>query len=66
MVSRVRKAIAVVVALVVTVLTLGRIHVNWTGGPAAADAARDPNQAAVTRSCETGGAAPDDLKSVAP
>jgi hypothetical protein len=36
--------------MVVTLLTLGRVPVNWTGRPAAADGAEDPGRPAITRS----------------
>lgn len=49
-ISRLRTSIAVGVALVVTVLTLGRLDVNWSGRPAAQEGAEDPARAAATRS----------------
>jgi len=48
MVSRIRRAIAVSLALLVTVLTLGRVDLNWTGR-GSADGAEDPGRAAVAR-----------------
>jgi hypothetical protein len=49
MISRLRRDIAVGAALVVTVLTLGRVRVNWTGRSAAEDGSDDPGRPAVTR-----------------
>jgi len=49
MVSMIRRAIALSVALLVTALTLGRVDLNWTGRPGTADGAADPGRAAVTR-----------------
>jgi hypothetical protein len=48
-VSRIRRAIAVVVALVVSVLTLGSVRVDWSGASRAAHGAEDPGRAAITR-----------------
>ena len=49
MVSRIRSAIAVSLALAVTVLSLGLVRVSWSGAPAAAHGAEDPGRAGVTR-----------------
>jgi len=51
-VSNLRKAIAVGIALLVTVFTLGSVRVNWTGIPGSADGAEDPGRAAVSRSLD--------------
>jgi hypothetical protein len=48
-ISRVRKAIAVAVAIFVTVLTLGRVRANWTGGSSGAAGAEDPGRPSVAR-----------------
>ncbi len=50
MLSRLRTFIAIGGALMVTILSLGRVRVNWSGRPAALDGAEDPARAAVTRS----------------
>lgn len=50
MISRLRASIAFGVALVVTVLSLGRVDVNGSGLPAAQDGADDPARAVATRS----------------
>jgi hypothetical protein len=31
--SRIRRSVAITLALVVTMVTLGRVGVNWNGGP---------------------------------
>jgi hypothetical protein len=49
MVSRIRRAVAVSLALGVTLLTLGLVRVSWTGAPAAASGAEDPGRAGITR-----------------
>jgi hypothetical protein len=49
MVSRIRRAIAISLALGVTVLSLGLVRVRWSGAPTAADGAEDPGRAGVTR-----------------
>lgn len=49
MISNLRSSIALVLALVMTVLTLGRARVNWTGGPGAQDGAEDPGRAVAAR-----------------
>jgi hypothetical protein len=49
MVSRIRRAVAVSLALGVTVLSLGLVRVNWSGAPASSDGAEDPGRAGVTR-----------------
>jgi len=51
-VSNLRKAIAVGIALLVTVFTLGCVRVNWTGSPGSADEAEDPGRADVSRSLD--------------
>jgi len=48
-ISRLRQAIAVAVATLVTVLTLGRVRVDWTGRLATPDDADDPGRPAATR-----------------
>ncbi len=55
-----RKRLALALALIVAVLTLGRVRVNWTGAPAGADGEDDPGRPAVTRSLgrERSGEAP--------
>jgi hypothetical protein len=49
MVSRIRRAIAVSLALGVTLLTLGLVRVSWTGAPASTGGPQDPGRAGVTR-----------------
>ncbi len=49
MVSRIRRAVAVFLALGVTLLTLGPVRVSWNGAPAATDGAEDPGRAGITR-----------------
>jgi hypothetical protein len=49
-VSNLRKAIAVCIALLVTAFTLGCVRVSWTGSPGSADGEEDPGRAAVSRS----------------
>ncbi len=46
MIGRLRRAIAVTLAVAVTVLTLGRVRVDATGGTGAPDTALDPGRAA--------------------
>jgi hypothetical protein len=48
-ITRLRRAIAVVVALCVYLLTLGRVSVNRTGRAAASSGAEDPGRPAVSR-----------------
>ena len=48
-ISRVRKSIAVAVAILLTVVTLGRMRLNWTGGPGAAEGAEDPDRPSIAR-----------------
>lgn len=48
-ISRLRASIAVCVALVVTVLSLGRVGVSWSGRPAAQDGSEDPGRAVTSR-----------------
>jgi hypothetical protein len=49
MISRLRRAIALSVALLVTFFTLGRVRVNRTGRSAADGGAEDPGRASVAR-----------------
>jgi hypothetical protein len=49
-ISRIRRAIAVAVALLVATFTLGRVRVSWTGDPSATSGSGDPGRPAVTRS----------------
>ncbi len=49
MISILRSSIALVLALVVTVLTLGRVRVNWDGRSAVQDGAEDPGRAVAAR-----------------
>lgn len=49
MVSRIRRALAAVLALAVTGLTLGLVPVNRTGLPGAAAQDPDPGRAAAAR-----------------
>jgi hypothetical protein len=51
-VSRIRRALAAVLALAVTALTLGLVRVNRTGLPGAASQDRDPGHAAATRTLD--------------
>jgi predicted small secreted protein len=51
-VSDLRKAIAVCIALLVTAFTLGCVRVNWTGGRGADAGEEDPGRAAVSRSLD--------------
>jgi hypothetical protein len=53
-ISRIRKSIAAAFATLVTVLTLGRVRINWRGGPGAADEAGNPRQPAATRQIPSG------------
>lgn len=53
MITWLRRSIAIALALAVTLLTLGRIRVSWTGAGAASEA-RDPGRAAVLRELEGG------------
>jgi hypothetical protein len=48
-VSRIRRALAAVLALAVTAFTLGLVRVNRTGLPGAAAQDADPGRAAATR-----------------
>jgi hypothetical protein len=48
-ISKLRTSIAVAVALVVTLFTLGRVPVSWTGAPGAPDGAEDPGRAVAAR-----------------
>jgi hypothetical protein len=48
-ISKLRPCIAVAVALVVTLFTLGRVPVSWTGGSGAQDGAEDPGRAVAAR-----------------
>ena len=52
MVSDLRKAIVVGLALLVTAFTLGSVRVSWTGRPGSADGPEDPGRAAVSRSLD--------------
>lgn len=52
MVSRIRRALAAVLALAVTALTLGLVRVNRTGLPGAAAQDPDPGRAATTRTLD--------------
>jgi hypothetical protein len=49
MISRLRRAIALSVALLVTFFTLGRVRVNRSGRSAAAGGGEDPGRASVAR-----------------
>ena len=49
MISSLRSSIALVLALVLTLLTLGRARLNWTGGPGAQDGAEDPARPVAAR-----------------
>jgi hypothetical protein len=51
-VSRIRRALAAVLALAVTVLTLGLVRVNRTGLPGAAAEDPDPGRAAAARTLD--------------
>jgi len=51
-VSDLRKAIVVGLALLVTAFTLGSVRVNWTGRPGSADGPEDPGRASVSRSLD--------------
>ena len=51
-VSNLRRAIALGIALLVTVFTLGSVRVNWTGSPGSAHGAEDPGRADVSRSLD--------------
>lgn len=53
-ISRIKKAIAAALATLVTALTLGRVRVNWTGGPGAAHEGGDPRRPAATRKVPSG------------
>jgi uncharacterized transporter YbjL len=53
MISRLRRSIAVALAILVTVLTVGRVRLNWTGRAGAAAGTEDPGRPAVTRLHET-------------
>lgn len=48
-ISKLRTSIAIGVALVVTLFTLGRVPVSWTGGSGAPDGAEDPGRAVAAR-----------------
>jgi len=48
-ISWLRSSIALVLALGLTVLTLGRARLNWTGQAGAQDGADDPGRAVATR-----------------
>jgi len=50
-ISDIRKTVAIGMAVLVTMLTLGLIPVNWTGRPGAERGADDAGRPAVTRSC---------------
>jgi hypothetical protein len=52
LVSDLRKAAAVGIALLVTVFTLGLVRVNWTGSPGATDGEEDPGRAVISRSID--------------
>jgi hypothetical protein len=48
-ITRIRNAVAVALAILVTAATLGRVRVEWSGRPSAAHAEDDPGRAAATR-----------------
>jgi hypothetical protein len=48
-ISRLRRAMAFALAFVVTLVTLGRVRVDGSGGPGATDRSLDPGGAAVIR-----------------
>jgi hypothetical protein len=56
-ISRLRTSIAIALALVVTLFTLGRVPVSWTGGPGSPDGAEDPGRAVAARALPPGPAA---------
>ena len=47
MISKLRRVVAVGIAVCVVVLTLGRMRLNWTGGPGASAGAEDPGRPSV-------------------
>jgi len=53
-ISDLRKSLAVGMALLVTLFTLGFLRVSWTGGPGAPDGAEDPGRASVACSLDRG------------
>ncbi len=46
MIIRLRRSIALVLAVAITLFTLGRVRVDASGGPGAPDSALDPGSAA--------------------
>lgn len=57
MITRIRRAIAVALALLVTAATLGRVRVEWSGHGTAPHGDHDPGRAAATRTLDGGGRA---------
>ncbi len=49
MILRLRRSIALVLAVAITLLTLGRVRVDASGGPGAPDSALDPGTAAIAQ-----------------
>ena len=49
MISRIRTWVALPIALLVTLVTMGTVQVNRTGAPLAQDGAEDPGRAAASR-----------------
>jgi hypothetical protein len=48
--TEIRRSLAFVLGLMVAVVTLGRVPVNWTGGPTGAGGGADARQAVATES----------------
>jgi hypothetical protein len=48
-ISRIRTWVALPMALLVTLVTMGTVQVSRTGGPLAQDAAEDPGRAVASR-----------------
>jgi len=48
-ITRIRRSIAVVLAVAVTLFTLGRVRVDASGGPGAPESARDPGNPAIAQ-----------------
>ena len=54
MITRIRMAVAVALAILVTAATLGRVRVGWSGRPTAEHGGHDPGRAAATRTLDGG------------